>query len=108
MRTSQLIILIKLWKTLFRNGNITINKRRLHGIREEPGGSLKVAVFSSWNQRSLCPLYPQTFLLLWPWMFSQDCLYKLKNIHKAMPEAMAPDRELCLLTNTSDMYSWNS
>jgi hypothetical protein len=45
------IILSKLWKTLFRSGNISISKRRLGG-RGRGLSKGQVAIFSSWNQRS--------------------------------------------------------
>jgi hypothetical protein len=53
----------------------------------------QVVIFSSWNQWSQYPLYPQTFLLLWPQMFSQYCLCKLENFHKAMASAMTPGKK---------------
>ena len=66
----------------------------------------QVAIFSSWNQWSQCPLYPQTFLLLWPRMFSQDCLCKLENIHKAMAEAMAPGISSLLIIFNKAPWNW--
>ena len=76
---------IQEWQYKHKQEEAPREEGRAQGLSEG-----QVAIFSSWNQWSQCPLFPQTFLLLWPQMFSQDCLCKLENIHKAMAEAMAP------------------
>jgi hypothetical protein len=76
---------IQEWQYKHKQEEAPRERGRARGLSEG-----QVAIFSSWNQWSQCPLFPQTFLLLWPRTFSQDCLCKLENIHKAMAEAMAP------------------
>ena len=63
---------------------------------EEPGGSLKVKWQSSvpgTNGHSVLFTHKHTYSYdILTVMFSQDCLCKLENFHKAMAEAMAPGR----------------
>ena len=41
-------------------------------------------------------------------MFSQDCLCKLENIHKAMAEAMAPGISSLLIIFTKALRNWGA
>ena len=86
---------IQEWQYKHKQEEASREGRRSQGLSEG-----QVSIFSSWNQWSQC-------LTLMTWMFSQDCLCKLENIHKAMAEVMAPGISSLLIIFTKAPQNWD-